>query len=316
MRVNLRDDLGHFLFGGAPGERLGDIRRNRGRATLSHRLPCGSDLLFRQGDRDLLPCHTTYHTDDNLPAKLVLAHSTDGPLPGGEERRNPVRPFRQPLLGVAGRDPFQVPTGGKACHDESTTGTTHALTEEQATRLRADVLVLLDGEHPSDAIRLLEAGLDRAVPGSVLELQMQRILAAALLIDGQYSRAAQLFKQAGNAYRQHLGAADPWALDCAYQAGHAYAQAGKPDKALPQLRYYVMNAASLAARDADEAAKVMESRLVIAQLLASTGEIESALAELRSVRPLLLAAYGPDSAQIRNLDKQATRLQAVPGRTV
>ena len=95
-------------------------------------------------------------------------------------------------------------------------------TEEEATRLRADVQVLLDDEHPSDAISLLEAGLDRAVPGSVLELQMRRTLAAALLIGGQYSRAAQLFEQAGTAYRQHLGAADPWALDCAYQAGHAY----------------------------------------------------------------------------------------------
>ena len=38
------------------------------------------------------------------------------------------------------------------------------------------------------------------------------------------------------------------------QAGHAYAQAAKPDKALSQLRYYVMNAVPLAARDADEAA--------------------------------------------------------------
>ncbi len=73
---------------------------------------------------------------------------------------------------------------------------------------------------------------------------MRRTLAAALLIGGQYSRAAQLFEQAGAAYRQHLGAGDPWALDCAYQAGHAYAQAGKPDKALPQLRYYVSRAAA------------------------------------------------------------------------
>ena len=181
--------------------------------------------------------------------------------------------------------------------------------------MRADVQVLLEGEHPSDAISLLEAGLDRAVPGSVLELQMRRTLAAALLIGGQYSRAAQLFEQAGAAYRQHLGAGDPWSLDCAYQAGHAYAQAGKPDKALPQLRYYVMNAVPLAARDADEAAKVMESRFVIAQLLASTGETESAIAELRAVRPLLAAAYGPESAQVRNLDKQAARLQSAPGET-
>ncbi|MFZ0082088.1 MAG: hypothetical protein WAL13_23545, partial [Trebonia sp.] len=176
----------------------------------------------------------------------------------------------------------------------------------------ADVQVLLDGEHPSDAISLLETGLDRAVPGSVLELQMRHALAAALLIGGQYSRAAQLFEQAGAAYRQHLGAADPWALDCAYQAGHAYAQAGKPDKALPQLRYYVMNAVPLAAQDPDEAAKVIESRFVIAQLLASTGEIESAITELQAVRPLLAAAYGPESAQVRNLDKQAARLQSAP----
>ena len=231
-----------------------------------------------------------------------------------EARKGGTRygPFRQPLLGPTGRDPFQVPADSQAATDGSGTGTTCPLTEEEAARLRADVQVLLDGEHPSDAISLLETGLDRAVPGSVLELQMRHALAAALLIGGQYSRAAQLFEQAGAAYRQHLGAADPWALDCAYQAGHAYAQAGKPDKALPQLRYYVMNAVPLAAQDPDEAAKVIESRFVIAQLLASTGEIESAITELQAVRPLLAAAYGPESAQVRNLDKQAARLQSAP----
>ena len=249
-----------------------------------------------------------------LPVAAGTVAVADGLLPG-DERRDPVRPFRQPLLGLTGRNPFHVPADGKAADDGPGTGTTRPLTEEAAARLRADVQVLLEGDHPSDAISLLEAGLGRAVPGSVLELQMRRTLAAALLIGGQYSRAAQLFEQAGAAYRQHLGAADPWALDCAYQAGHAYAQAGKPDKALPQLRYYVMNAVPLAARDADEAAKVMESRFVIAQLLASTGETESAIAELRAVRPLLAAAYGPESAQVRNLDKQAARLQSAPGET-
>jgi tetratricopeptide (TPR) repeat protein len=250
-----------------------------------------------------------------LPIAAGTVAVADGPLPGGDERRDPVRPFQQPLLGPAGRDLFRVPVDGKAASEGAGTGTTPSLTEEEAGRLRADVQVLLDGEHPSEAISLLEAGLRRAVPGSVLELQMQRMLAAALLIGGQYSRAAQLFEQAGAAYRQHLGAADPWALDCAYQAGHAYAQGGKPDQALPQLRYYVMNAVPLATQDADEAAKVMESRFVIAQLLASTGETESAIAELRAVRPLLAAAYGPDSAQVRNLDKHAGRLQSDPGKT-
>ncbi|MGH3166768.1 MAG: hypothetical protein ACRDN0_12875 [Trebonia sp.] len=36
---------------------------------------------------------------------------------------------------------------------------------------------------------------------------------------------------------------------------------------------------------------------------------EEALAELRTVRPLLAEAFGPDSAQVRNLDKQAERLR-------
>jgi hypothetical protein len=45
-------------------------------------------------------------------------------------------------------------------------------------------------------------------------------------------------------------------------------------------------------------------------LLASTGEIEPAIAELRDIRPLLAAAYGPDSAQVGDLDKQAARLRS------
>jgi hypothetical protein len=59
----------------------------------------------------------------------------------------------------------------------------------------------------------------------------------------------------------------------------------------------------------------MESRFVIAQLLASTGETESAITELGAVRPLLIAAFGPESAQVDNLDKQAARLQSAPGKT-
>jgi hypothetical protein len=248
-----------------------------------------------------------------LPIAAGTVMVPDGPLPGGDEGRDPVRPFRQPLLRLTGHDPFRVAArndgvGGPVPGNDSDGA--QPLTEAEAGRLRADVQVLLDDEHPSEAISLLEAGLSRAVPGSVLELQMRRTLAAALLLAGRYGRAAQLFEQAGAAYRRYLGATDPWALDCAYQAGHAYAQAGKPDKALPQLRYYVLNAAPLAARDAEEAAKVMESRFVIAQLLASIGETEPALTELRAVRPLLVAAYGPDSAQVGNLDKQADRLRS------
>jgi serine/threonine protein kinase len=239
-----------------------------------------------------------------LPVATGVIPVDSGPLPGGDENRDPVRPFRQPLLRLTnhpGRP--EVITGDRATRGEL------PLTEDEADQLRADVQTLLDGDHPSEAIRLLQAALTRAAPRSLPELRIRHTLAAALLMAGQYGHAAQLFEQVGTAYRSYLGADDPWALDCAYQAGHAYAQAGKPEKALPQLRYYVLNAASLVSRDEEEAAKVMESRFVIAQLLATTGDFEDALVELNTVRPLLIAAYGADSAQVRNLDRQADRFQ-------
>jgi hypothetical protein len=241
-----------------------------------------------------------------LPFATGAAAAPHGPLPGGDATRDPVRPFRQPLLGVAGRQSPPASADGEPAAGEAAAA--GPLTDAEFARLRADVEALLRDERACEAVRLLDARLARAVPGSFLELQMRHTLAAALLVAGQYGRAAQLFEEAGAIYRQHLGAADPEALNCAYQAGHAYAQAGKPAQALPQLRYYVLNAAALASRDPEEAAMVMESRFVIAQLLATTGEAQAAAAELRAVRPLLAAAYGETSAQVRNLDKQAARL--------
>ena len=112
---------------------------------------------------------------------------------------------------------------------------------------------------------------------------------------------------AGRDYRRYFPPNDPDVLHCAYHAGHAYAETGKPGKALPQLRFYVQNADTSAG--GDEARKVLETRFVIAQLLAADGYPDEALAELQAVRPLLAEAFGPGSTQVRNLDKQAARLR-------
>lgn len=242
-----------------------------------------------------------------LPLAAGRVAAAEGPVPGAHEGRDPLRPFRQPLLGVAGHAAGTVPAGDAGA-TRGEAGGKAPLSAGEADRLRADVQSLLEDDQPSQAIRLLEEGLTRAAPGSFPELRMRHLLAAAFLLAGRYGQAAQLFEQAGAAYRKHLGPDDPLALDCAYQAGHAYAQAGKPERALPQLRYYVVNAGRLAPGDPEEAAKVLESRFVIAQLLATTGDLEAAVAEMRAVRPMLAAAYGPESAQVRNLDKQIARL--------
>ena len=52
-----------------------------------------------------------------LPVAAGTVAVADGLLPGGDERRDPVRPFRQPLLGLTGRNPFHVPADGKAADD-------------------------------------------------------------------------------------------------------------------------------------------------------------------------------------------------------
>src|SRR5437762_3372086 len=70
VRVGLGNHLGHVFICIATRERLGDIPGHRGRRALGHRLPRGSHLLLRQGDRDLLPSHTSYHTVYDLPGKL------------------------------------------------------------------------------------------------------------------------------------------------------------------------------------------------------------------------------------------------------
>jgi hypothetical protein len=235
----------------------------------------------------------------------LLPLTTAGPGPGGpktaeaasprgEENRDPARPFRWPLLAPATSRRTRAEGGAR-------------LTDAEAGLLQDNARALLDSDHPSEAISLLEDGIERAGHDPALHLQLRHLLGAALFYAGEYTRAAAVLDAAGGDYRQYFPPNDPVVLDCAYHAGYAYAETGKPGKALPQLRFYVQNAGTSA--DEDDAHKVLETRFVIAQLLAADGYSDEALAELRAVRPLLAEAFGPASTQVRNLDKQAARLR-------
>jgi hypothetical protein len=45
-------------------------------------------------------------------------------------------------------------------------------------------------------------------------------------------------------------------------------------------------------------------------MLAADGHPDEALTELEAIRPLLADTFGADSTQIRNLDKQISRLRS------
>jgi serine/threonine protein kinase len=216
-----------------------------------------------------------------------------GPRDGGETR-DPTRPFRWPLLAPIPSSRVRTENQGR-------------LTDTEAGLLQDSARTLLDSDRPSEAISLLEDGVERAGHDPALQLRLRHLLGAALFYAGEYTRAAAVLDAVGHDYRRYFPPDDPAVLDCAYHAGHAYAETGKPARALPQLRFYVQNADTSAG--GDEAHKVLETRFVIAQLLAADGYADEALAELQAVRPLLAEAFGPDSTQVRNLDKQAARLR-------
>ncbi|MEY9963408.1 serine/threonine protein kinase [Streptacidiphilus sp. MAP12-16] len=228
---------------------------------------------------------------ENVYAALLPLASAPAVPENSDESRDPTLPFRRPLLAPPKRR-------------NRATGRPR-LTDEEADQLQSNVRVLLENDRPSEAISLLEDGLERASHDPFLELRLRHFLGATLFHAGEFSRAAPLFDVAGRDYRKHMPPTDPFVLDCSYYAGHAYAEMGKPDKALPHLRFYVQNADG---STDDESAKIRESRFVIAQMFATAGRPDEALAELKAVRLLLAAAFGSASTQVRNLDKQISRL--------
>ena len=95
---------------------------------------------------------------------------------------------------------------------------------------------MLDNDRPSEAINLLENGIECADHEPFRALRLRHSLGAALFYAGEYTRAASLLDVVGRDHRKHLPTTDAYVLDC------AYAEIGKPDKALPQPRFYVRNA--------------------------------------------------------------------------
>ena len=206
----------------------------------------------------------------------------------GDDGCDPTRPFRRPLLAPPPR----------SVHDNGRI----PITDAELTQLQEDVQVLLGTDRPAEAIRLLEDGLERAGHDSFIDLRLRNILAAALFFAGEYTRAAPLFDVVGRDYRRRLEPSNLLVLDSSYHAGHAYAQIGEAEKALSHLRFYVKHAHE------EEPDKVLGTRFVLAQMFAAAGRPDDALVELQAVRPLLADAFGPNSTQVRNLDKHLDRL--------
>jgi serine/threonine protein kinase len=218
-------------------------------------------------------------------APLVTAPTTAG----GD--RDPTRPFRTPLPAP--------PTRREPADDGP------PMTDEEFERIPAEVGALMHAGRSADAVRLLEAGLGRCQAGSFFALDLRRLLGLTLFYVGEHRRAAGLLDSAGAEYRSRgLPSSHRYVVECAYHAGHAYAEIGDPARAMSHLRFYLQKV-----DDSESAEQMLECRFVIAQLLASDGRPDEALVELDAIRPGFRAAYGDDSTHVRNLERQIARLR-------
>lgn len=211
----------------------------------------------------------------------------------GDESRDPTRPFRTPLL--ASPSTHEPTSGGEP------------LTEEEFERIQVDAASLLESGENAEAVRLLETGVARSSANRFFCLELRWLLGLALFLSGEHRRAAALLADAGKEYRsQGLPSSHQRVLECAYHAGHALAEIGDPSGALAQLRFFVQN---VDGHDPERVERVLESRFVIAQMLATEERTDEAIAELKKIRPAFLATYGADSIHVRNLERQIERLR-------
>jgi len=214
-------------------------------------------------------------------------------VPVSNENRDPTRPFRTPLLAPPA--PREPASGGLP------------LTEQEFQQIQADVAALLKSGENTQAVRLLEAGLQRSSTNRFFALELRWLLGLALFYIGEHRRAAALLADAGKDYRSGLPSSHPRVLECAYHAGHAFSQIGEPAGALAHLRFFIQN---VDAHDPESSERVLESRFVIAQMLATDERTTEALAELEEIRPAFRAMYGADSIHLRNLERQIDRLRS------
>lgn len=152
----------------------------------------------------------------------------------GQQRRvtaddqDPARPFRTPLLAPPTRR-SPGPSGPP-------------LSEDELDQIRVQAGQLVERGANTEAVHLLEAGLERTSGDRFTALELSRILGLALFFAGEYRRAASILSAAGQEYRSRgLPVSHSRVLDCAYYAGHAFAEIADVTSALAQLRFFVRN---------------------------------------------------------------------------
>lgn len=210
-----------------------------------------------------------------------------------EGEQDPTRPFRRPLLALrpSGRP---RPQAGPP------------LTADEVEALGGEASSLIVEGRPHEAVQRVETAARAGAEDAYASLRLRHCLADTLFAAGEFGRAAPMLAEVGAEYRRRLGPANPLILDCAYDAGLAYAELGEHEDALPHLRAFLGDVS-------DDAERQIDARASIAAMLVAAGDLEGARAELCTAREPAVQLYGAASSQVRSLDRRIVQLDEALG---
>jgi serine/threonine protein kinase len=206
--------------------------------------------------------------------------------------RDPRRPFLRPLAPIARRAETDQESPARTPKTPLV-----PLSVDEALELSEHVGRLVDGAQLQQAIDLLDNAVKRSAHLPALELEMKIELATALYLADEFSRAATVL----DVILPEMADRDDAAL-LRYYAGVSHAETGDIDAAINYMSSF------LASADPEDPL-YREAMYQLGMMLPAVGRGEEGLRHLESLRPILVAAYGPDSVHVNTLDRRIAQIR-------
>ncbi|HEU0241287.1 MAG TPA: protein kinase [Micromonosporaceae bacterium] len=259
------------------------------------RLPFVRPLGPRPRTPGVAAQHLESVAEMTVPALLIREPETDlAPDLAPPPAAAPAAPL--PRQAPASSATFAAGDEPAAFDAAAAFGEPDAVDVDEALDVRARVAELLDAGQPQLAIDILTDAVDRAgSPALALELTVD--LASTLFASDEFGRAARLLDRLVPSLAVRDGDADPTVTYLRYAAGVSHAEIGHVDRAVAYFRAYLA-----VADPADELYR--DAMFQLGVMLHAAGQTAEALAVLRTLRPMLIDAYGEESAHVRSLDRR------------
>jgi serine/threonine protein kinase len=217
---------------------------------------------------------------------------------------DPTRPYRRPAAPRPRPEPRQ-----SVAYRTPAAPATPPIDQAQIELVLSEAEALIDGDRFTQASDLLSDVLPGAAStfGSdnpaALDLRVR--YAAALLLGGDYRKAAPEFDALAASFERIKGPLDEETLDYRRQAVVCRIALGEAEAVIPELEMIIRDHEQVDAGSRE----VLELRLSLARLYISTGRHQETLDELRRLEHDAVRILGPDDELSADIDEMQRRLR-------